>query len=261
MEAKNKTEAQLKDGQAQQRIRPFGIIDLIVLTTVMAFQFKLYSSYMSIINNSDTTPMWIRMPLVFIYTMSSSLALSALYWLPIQFSCTGKFFRQPGYWILGCFSIVSIGGVARSICFLNFDPTLDSAKNYALYAILLVSIVANICGAILLIVSVFKVQGRWRVAIIFLIAYLFVGIIRLVMFIFMYTNIFWFIDYSPWCETVEFLVGATTAATIVVAGGLDLMKRAPRDWLHWTGVVVAVIVLALMPLLQFASTYLSVETL
>ncbi len=252
MEAESNTEIQPENEQAGQRIRPFGIIDLIVVTTAMALQFKLYGLYMAN-SNINSVSMW--MPLVFIYAMSPGLALSALYWLPMQFSCAGKFFRQPGYWILGCFSIVAVGGVARSICFLNFDPSLDPAINYVLYAILFLSIVANVCGAILLVVSAFRVQGRWRVAMIFLIAYFLVGSIRLAMLAFTYAGMFWFIEHLPWSETVEFVVGAIAAVALVVASCLDLVKRAPRDWLHWIGVVVAVVDLALVPLLEFASAY------
>ena len=90
---------------------------------------------------------------------------------------------------------------------------------------------------------------------IFLIAYFLVGSIRLAMFAFTYAGMFWFIEHLPWSETVEFVVGAIAAVALVVASCLDLGKRAPRDWLHWIGVVVAVVDLALVPLLEFASVY------
>ena len=66
MEAESNTEIQPENEQAGQRIRPFGIIDLIVVTTAMALQFKLYGLYMAN-SNINSVSMW--MPLVFIYAI------------------------------------------------------------------------------------------------------------------------------------------------------------------------------------------------
>ena len=68
MEAESNTEIQPENEQAGQRIRPFGIIDLIVVTTVMALQFKLYGLYMAN-SNIDSVSMW--MPLCLLYTSPS----------------------------------------------------------------------------------------------------------------------------------------------------------------------------------------------
>ena len=72
MDAKSNTDIQSNHEQAEQRIRPFGIIDLIVVTTAMAVLFKLHGLYMSS-RSSESGPMW--MLLVFGYAMSSGCLL------------------------------------------------------------------------------------------------------------------------------------------------------------------------------------------
>ena len=259
MDAKSNTDIQSNHEQAEQRIRPFGIIDLIVVTTAMAVLFKLHGLHMSS-RSSDSGPMW--MLLVFGYAMSSGLALSALYWLPMQFSGTGKFFRQPGHWILGCFSIFSIGGVAFLVCFIIHGPSLDITDALLPAVGLLVWSVSYLCGAILATVAAFKVRGGWRVSMMFLIAFSISVMVAYAMgaiaIFFSLSSMFY---YLSWFQGGQQVVGFLVAITTGVAVCIDLVKKSRRDWLHWIGVVVVVVDLALVPLLQFVSFYFMQETL
>ena len=261
MDAKSNTDIQSNHEQAEQRIRPFGIIDLIVVTTAMAVLFKLHGLHMSS-RSSDSGPMW--MLLVFGYAMSSvwsGLALSALYWLPMQFSGTGKFFRQPGHWILGCFSIFSIGRVVFRVWFIH-GPSLDITDALLPAVGLLVWSVSYLCGAILATVAAFKVRGGWRVSMMFLIAFSISGMVAYAMgaiaIFFSLSSMFY---YLSWFQGGQQVVGFLVAITTGVAVCIDLVKKSRRDWLHWIGVVVVVVDLALIPLLQFVSVYFMQETL
>ena len=259
MDAKSNTDIQSNHEQAEQRIRPFGIIDLIVVTTAMAVLFKLHGLHMSS-RSSDSGPMW--MLLVFGYAMSSGLALSALYWLPMQFSGTGKFFRQPGHWILGCFSIFSIGGVVFLVCFIIHGPSLDITDALLPAVGLLVWSVSYLCGAILATVAAFKVRGGWRVAMMFLIAFSISGMVAYAMgaigILFSLNSMF---DYVAMFQGGQQVVGFFAAITIGVAVCIGLVKKSQWDWLHWIGVVVAVVDLVLVPLLRFVSIYFMSKTL
>ena len=259
MDAENNTDIQPKHEQAEQCIRPFGIIDLIVVTTAMAVLVKLDGLYMSS-ENSDSVPMW--MLIVFIYAMSSGLALSALYWLPMQFSGTGKFFRQPGHWILGCFSIFSIGGVVDLVCSIIHGPSLDQSGALLPAVGILVLSVGSLCGAILATVAAFKVRGGWRVSMMFLIAFSISGMVvyatGAIAIHFRSSSMFY---YVLWFQEGKQIVGFVAAITTGVAVCIDLVRKSQRDWLHWIGVVVAVVDLVLVPLLQFVSVYFMQETL
>ena len=259
MDAKSNTDIQSKHEQAEQRIRPFGIIDLIVVTTAMAVLFKLHGLHMSS-RSSDSGPMW--MLLVFGYAMSSGLALSALYWLPMQFSGTGKFFRQPGHWILGCFSIFSIGGVVNWVCFIIHGPSIVHGDALLPAVGLLVVSISYLCEGILATVAAFKVRGGWRVSMMFLIAFSISGMVAYatiaIGILFSLNSMF---DYVAMFQGGQQVVGFFAAITIGVAVCIGLVKKSQWDWLHWIGVVVAVVDLVLVPLLRFVSIYFMSKTL
>ena len=67
--------------------------------------------------------------------------------------------------------------------------------------------------------------------------------------------------YLSWFQGGQQVVGFLVAITTGVAVCIDLVKKSRRDWLHWIGVVVVVVDLALVPLLQFVSVYFMQETL
>jgi len=256
MNTQSNTDIQPKNKQPQTRIRPFGIIDLIVITTAMALQFKLYSLNMAS-GKSDSVSMWVMMPVAFTYAMSSGLALSALYWLPMQLSHTRKLFRQPGHWILGGFLIVSIGGIINWACLIGYGWSISIDGTIAIIpsiGFLAISI-CYLSGAILSAIAASKTQVRWRVAMIFLVGYFIANVINyaiVALSLIGFDSVLYFISLS---QAVERIVGLSTGIAILIVVCIDLARKRKRDWLHWTGVVVVVLNLMVSPLLQFATTY------
>ena len=257
MDTQSNTDIQPKNKQPKKRIRPFGIIDLIIVTTAMAVLFKLYSLHMAS-SKGDSVSMWVMMPVIFTYAMSSGLALSALYWLPMQFSHTRKLFRQPGHWILGCFLIISIGGFANWACVIGYGRSLTIDGNVAIIpsiGFFAISI-SYLCGAILSGIAAFKAQIRWRVAMIFLVVYFTTNVISYAMFTLgllgCFDSVFYF---AMLCVSIDQIVGVGAGIATLVAVCIDVARKPQRDWLHWIGVVVVVLNLLLASLLQLAITY------
>ena len=81
MDAKNNTDIQPKHEQAEQRLRPFGIIDLVVVTTAMAVLFKLQS--ISRGGAEFPIPNWVMTPWLFFTATVMAMSLSAGYWLSL----------------------------------------------------------------------------------------------------------------------------------------------------------------------------------
>jgi len=67
--------------------------------------------------------------------------------------------------------------------------------------------------------------------------------------------------YVLWFQEGKQVVGFVAAITTGVAVCIDLVIKSQRDWLHWIGVVVAVVDLVLVPLLRFVSIYFMQEAL
>ena len=68
-------------------------------------------------------------------------------------------------------------------------------------------------------------------------------------------------DYVAMFQGGQQVVGFFAAITIGVAVCIGLVKKSQWDWLHWIGVVVAVVDLVLVPLLRFVSIYFMSKTL
>ena len=201
--------------------------------------------------------MWVMMPVIFTYAMSSGLALSALYWLPMQLSHTRKLFRQPGHWLLGCFLIVSIGGIANWACLIGYDRSLTFDGTVAIIPSIgfLVTTISCLCGAILSGVAAFKAQIRWRVAMIFLVVYFTTNVINYAIFTLALLGFNSGFYFAISCQPIEQIAGVSAGIATLVAVCIDLARKPHRDWLHWIGVVVVVLNLLLSPLLLLAITY------
>lgn len=239
---------------SEQPIRQLGIIDLMLVTTLLAVQFKLRQTSME--TYGDAVPMWALMPMIFAYAITMSLSLAAFFWLPMQYSRTGKFFRHPGHWILGNYAILSTGWVISIICFTFFVKTSQDSNSSFLRALGMFSVAACcLLGAILLAVAAFKLRGRWRAVVIFLFIESNISALGSVLFAIGFLDYYWGFEIASWCNTASQVVGAIAAIGIVIAVIIDFVKKVQRDWIHWIGIVVSGAILLLFPLLQFAIQY------
>ena len=249
MDAKSNTDIQPKREQVEQRIRPFGIIDLIVVTTAMAVLFKLQSITMG--GTESPAPNWVMMPLLFFSTAVMALSLSAGYWFSIHYRQTGKLFRHPGHWMLGSSLIVWTGWLINEICYLTVKQ-LEPSLSESIQAVTMFGVaVTYLLGTILLVISTFSPRGRWSVPKAGLAVYLLVNCLQYAMLATAMCGWNWLFEASNVIDSVGKILGLILAFCIAALIAVDFTKKVKRDWLHWIGIVEILIYLTVLPLFHF----------
>ena len=249
MDAKSNTEIQPKREQVEQRIRPFGIIDLIVVTTAMAVLFKLQSITMG--GTESPAPNWVMMPLLFFSTAVMALSLSAGYWFSIHYRQTGKLFRHPGHWILGSSLVVWTGWLIQGICYVSvkdLEPSLsDSIQAVAMFVVA----VTYLLGTIPMVIGAFFPRGRWSVAKVGLAGYLCVNCLQYATVAIAMCGRYWFFGVSDVIGSIGKIIALILAFCIATLIAVDFTKKVKRDWIHWIGIVEILIYLTFLPLFHF----------
>jgi len=249
MDAKSNTDIQPKHEQAEQRLRPFGIIDLVVVTTAMAVLFKL-----QIISRGGTEfpiPNWVMTPWLFFTATVMAMSLSAGYWFSIHYRQTGKLFRHPGHWMLGSSLIVWTGWLINEICYLTVEQLEPSLSESIQAVTMFVVAVAYLLGTIPLAIGAFFPRGRWSVAKVGLAGYLCVNCLQYATVAIAMCGWYRLFRVSNVIDSVGKIIGLILAFYIATLIAVDFTKKVKRDWLHWIGIVEILIYLTVLPLFHF----------
>ena len=226
-------------------MRRLGIIDLMLVTTVVVCNFALFQ----VDAPASRTSAWIFYPLFFTRQLTLGLVLPAIYWLPLNYLQTGKMFSQPGHWILGAFFLVLIWNLGFYIALVSLgkfsldEQTFFIAANFIRPAFLL-------GAAALSIVAAFETRVvRWKIALIFLTLYFVAQELQSVFYSIMpyYLSL---LSYE-WGVGIAYNVCVVLATIFIIAAILlDWKSRIARDWLHRVGWVSTLTYMSVFPLLK-----------
>ena len=233
-------------------MRRLSIIDLILITTAVAFVFMLHGTVES--NTDFSPPDWLWYPLLFVIAMKLGLVLPAIYWIPALYARTGKFFRHPGHWILGAQFVIAIWSVGSYIAYLlgqrfiaDDVPNFYAISNLTGTGFHLAAMIFSIVAAILL------KEIRWKISMILL-----AGSFAVEGFALAYQaismNDSFGITLHEWQWVIDifmYIAMAIASIGIIVAVFLDWTSKVSRDWLHWLGLISKLASLTVIPLLHF----------
>lgn len=235
--------------------RPFGIIDMMIVTGTIAFVFMIYES--SGFNRFEDH--WIYLAMRFSYAFTTGTFLAALIWIPRQCARTGKFFHHPGHWILGAQTIGSLGIFTFWILRLFFVEDVSSIQDQDLkwYAVItFATAVFHLTATAVLVAAIFSSKRRWQI-VMGLLAMTSLG--TAILNTSYGVSILGMMDVidPSWTSWSAFLQAGlrvfkvAPAVAIAVAVTMDLFSKPKRDWMHWIGLATTFAALTLLPLLQF----------
>ena len=236
----------------QDNMRRLGIIDLMLVTTAVAFVFMLHGAVKS--DTDFLPPDWLLYPFLFAGAMTLGLVLPAIYWIPVLYARTGKIFSHPGHWILGAQLFVATWAIGFYVVYaVGQSFSFDDARIFYPISNLIgggfysASMILSIIAAIML------KEIRWKVASILVagsfaaegFGLAFQGITMLDSLGFSLYQWYWIIDIF------KYIAMAIASLGIIVAVLVDWTSDVSRDWLHRVGLISKLASLTVMPLLQF----------
>jgi hypothetical protein len=138
-----------------------------------------------------------------------------------------RFPSQPGHWLLvvsGLSAIVSLG--LRGM-FMALSPERWWPVDY-----LVVRLCANLLGLVMNVLAARSCTGSWRITFGFAVA---VNVISLL------SSVLFAVAAFPELRILDTVTYTILTLCVVVSAAGDRGQYAPRDYLHWTGVVVRVV--------------------
>ena len=251
---------QLADSTTKQsRIRRFGIVDMLVLTATFALGIQLqtrlgYDFVLASIPTDFRSGLLLVAGLICLGGISLSLA--SIYWLIEQKRTTGKFFREPGHWILASAACVPLLMVA---IFLLFPASEKATGNEfssthfldeGLFTFLSIRPCLIVLTSIFLCAGLPQSRKHWQFVLLCLIcsalvtALTFHGV----------PNQLTSLTLNPWeSDSPEAFFNLTTAfrclaaLALIFAVMIDRYRGISRDWLHWAGVLLIFCFVVLSP--------------
>ena len=238
--------------QYAQNCRSFRIIDLMLVTVTTALVFSAAeSTYFQF----DPDDHWILNLRSFAYLVATSICLASLIWIPLQRAQSGRFFLQPGHWILA--ALTCSMGMLQMIQIWNvyeFGQTFKIEwERWNAILMLFGAVCYLLALGILLVAMRYCKQRRWKVVMAFMASACllpailngFFGVYTLMGYG-MSRTFSWMNPYH-W---VTQIITMGTGVTFCVAAAIDLANKIKRDWLHWIGLLVAFIFLVILPLVH-----------
>lgn len=236
----------------QHTMRRMGIIDLMAITTAVAFVFMLHEAAQ--FNQHSAVPTWLSYTFLFMGAATLGLVLPAIYWIPVHYARTGKIFSQPGHWILGAQLVSAIWSIGFYVAAIRREKLVSEDIPIHFYA------TANLFGTgfqlvsmfILIIAAITLKEVRWKTASILLaVSVAFYGF----KLAFQASNMLgWGGSYFYNWQVIEGIhqtTMVTAAIGIIVAVLVDWKNKVSRDWLHRLALISMLITLTIFPLLQF----------
>ena len=89
----------VSEANRPNRLPPFRILDLMVLTSAMAFVFMVQDKMMASQPETFQSTAWLIIRMV--NAIPGGIAIASIFWIANQQWVTGRFFLHPGHWILG----------------------------------------------------------------------------------------------------------------------------------------------------------------
>ncbi len=235
-----------------KRLPPISILDLLVVTTALAFAFMIMGRLNKIAAQSPLSP-YADLAFWDVWRMMSSvlpgITFAGIYWIVKQKQTTGKFLWQPGHWILAAYAVLQVvqftTGLVMNYIFGGSSFPGDSGW---LTLFFLLQLLANLTAVVILLVAPFRcpVQWRWVLA-----------TAALTLFIdgLLYANNLQIIPPSAFFRVTImygiYAVGIPCILLLIVAAIIDVMQKTQRDWLHWIGVLVLFLAFIDHPMVRY----------
>ena len=220
------------------RLPPIRILDILVLTTTMAFVFMIQEQFERA-QGAPILPAALKYGAKLVYATHSGIALAAIYWLILQKRITGKFFQQPGHWILAS---NAISQTTMLIVWFLFSAEGDDLSDQGFPSVLFCSFfLAELLSSAILILATFKIRGIWRwVTGLLSVASLATALTFLATAFFFRTTgpSSIAISISSFFGAVATIAGALNVFFVLFAINTDRKTRTSRDWLHWISLIV-----------------------
>lgn len=168
---------------------------------------------------------------------------------------------EPGHWLL---MESGLGGIVNLM--FRLAPSLlvpvaaQTATIEVIRPLLVAACLANICDLFVacFILVMQRCERRWWVCLVMIVAQRAVSCLAFIPFISMvFSNSGFSSSSLRWYnlgQSVQMLAAAITVLLVIVAALIDIRRGQRRDWLHWTGVSVRL----LMPML-YAIMYVTMR--
>lgn len=183
------------------------------------------------------------------YAMVLGVALAAVGlfgWWKIRGQLTWRL--EPGHWLLLELGIAVILGFILHFVASLLSPIAPSIGTR--HPMIVVSCLANFCNLLVagLILLIQRCEPRWRLCLVMIVvqrAVSWLGFIPILSFEFSD----WGFPYVPlrWSNLAQIPVlvsEAIAVSLVIVATAIDIRRGQRRDWLHWTGVTVWILITA-----------------
>ena len=234
------------------RIPPIRILDMFVLMTGVALAFfftqqmqRLYAEGNRAVGSTKTWALIIQG----FYSIPFGVSIASLYWFVNQKRIVGKFFCEPGHWLLAqsTLYLVILNGVQLVALWAGASTSIF----FKVYCVC--SVICSLATVIFLMVGSSKVEGSWQ--------WLFIlqifgagGSAVVFITIAMEINVL-----IPISEVAGAIFYAACLLLLAVAVVSDLRHSRSRDWLHWIAVGMEVINILVTPILFYLLQYFSVD--
>ena len=237
-----------------------GIVDLMVLTASMSLVFALREKMNQVGWNFQTDVLWFKIVEHICFCLLFGLPIAAIYRFIIQKKHVGRFFLEPGHWLLfSTFLMV----IASSVSVFLWDQEGDLNNDNAGWYFLPHSASSLIASCLLF--RGMAVVGKWWKTFLALIAVTeLVGAIN-------YLAFYWMISLDSWMgdPLTDTLGWIDTALQPVIFVSLTLLvlkelrKGPARDLWHWAGVLVSYVSCLFYPIIYwiYMNYYFSVPEL
>jgi hypothetical protein len=219
-----------------ERLPPFGVLDLLILVSCLGLVFAFQEQAASFGWFGPNENRLIQLITRLVLAIQFGIPLAAIYWLVKQKRITGKFFWQPGHWMLFAICIL----VVLLMTALPISRELEDQSLGAGPGILTVLMLGNIVTAITFLVATYFVQLRWRGVFLTYFATELLSSCSLLIFLLAVNNNM-NSNWMSWMEPIEGISNVAQLACftcLLIAVCMDLVQRKQRGWLHWAGILV-----------------------
>lgn len=223
---------------APDRLPAFGVLDLLILVSCLGLVFAFQEQAASFGWFDPNENKLIQLIARLVLAIQFGIPLAAIYWLVKQKRITGKFFWQPGHWMLFASSIFVVLMMA-AVPIFKFLEDQSSGAGYGMLTFLMLS---NIATAIIFLVATYFVPLRWRGVFLTYFTTELLSSCTLLIFLSAVKNNM-NSNWMSWMEPIEGISNFAQLACFIcllLALCIDLVQRKQRDWLHWAGILVMV---------------------
>ena len=218
----NEADLQHFAGQSE-RLRPLAILDLIRITTFIALIIALQKLCNRFIGLTDIY----NIPMFSVAVVGGVFFASLFHFVQAK-KQFGKYLLAPGYWIitiLGAQAVLHLAMLIKSACLPGTSVSfIEDGFGLAIWILTLAAAIRN--------------RGWWRIFLIFLL--LPIGFI---------SSTVLSATGSIGSSQLTWWILRLLQAIVLLAPVLsDIRNKVRRNWLHWVGIAMAIIVLVVVPL-------------